>query len=103
MEQPPRHTTTIVWIDSYLALSIIHTDNLPNSHVSTDNALTHFETNISPWKTPAEYIDAEANHVNTIIPEIRMLTGKAEIEQACFNGQPMIYSVSCGALAMIPI
>ena len=62
--------------------------------MSPDNALTTFKTDISPWKNPMDYIDAEANHVNTIIQDMRILTGRVEIEQASFMGQPMIFSVS---------
>jgi hypothetical protein len=39
------------------------------------------------------YIDAEANHVNSVLQEIRILTGKVEMEEPSF-GEPMIYSVS---------
>jgi hypothetical protein len=76
-------------------LSIIHTANLLDSSTSPDEALTNFETNISPWKTPKEYIEAEATHVNTTLDDISILTGREEIEEARFIDGPMIYSVSC--------
>ena len=75
------------------SLSVIHTATLLNSNVSADDALTNFKTDIFPWKSPTMYIDAETNHVNTVLQEIRILTGKVEMEKASF-GEPMIYSVS---------
>jgi hypothetical protein len=79
---------------SPLPLSIIHSNKLPNLNIILDDALAEFETNISPWKTPSEYIDAEANRVNTVVQEIRLLTRRDEMEHASFIGQPMVYSVS---------
>jgi hypothetical protein len=77
------------------SLSIMHTAILPNLKLLADEVLTRVNTDISPWKTPAKYIDAEANHVDTVIQEICALTGRVEIKQTNFIGQPMIYSVSC--------
>lgn len=73
------------------APSTIHTRKLPTSKKTLDDALTDFETNISPWKTPSEYIDAEANYVNNIVHEIQDLTQRVEMEYASFD-QTMIYS-----------
>jgi len=77
----------------YAPPSIIHTKHLPTSNITLDSALTNFDTNISPWKTPSKYIDAEANHVNNIVHEIQSLTGRVEMEYASFD-RTMIYSVS---------
>lgn len=70
-----------------------------------DDALTHFDTKISPWKTPSEYIDAEADYVSNIVHEIQDPTRRVETEYASFS-HTMIYSVSrkcCSHLTSIII
>ena len=80
----------------YASMPILHTTNLPNSNILADIALSHFTIDVSPWKDPMKYIDAEANHVNTTIQKLRLLTEEAKIDEASFTDQPMIYSVSGG-------
>lgn len=83
---------------SYASLSIIHRGKLRNSKTSLDSALSNCENIASPWNNPSEYITAEADYISTILQETRVLTGRVEVEQASFTGQPMIYSVSCHGL-----
>ena len=81
-------------ISSYVPLSSIHRRKLPTSNMTLDSALTDVDLKISPWRTPSEYIDAEANYVNNIVHEIQGLTqGRVEIKHPSF-GRTMIYSVS---------
>jgi hypothetical protein len=76
----------------------LHTEQLPTSHVPLDSALTHFETNISPWKNPVEWVAAESEHVNSVVDEIAELTKRSEINQAKFTDQFIVYPVSCHRL-----
>jgi hypothetical protein len=73
----------------------LHTEQLPTSHVPLDDALTHIETNISPWENPLEWVAADSEHVNSVVDEIAELTKRREINQAKFADQFIVYPVSC--------
>jgi len=72
---------------------IIHTTNLPSSTMLLDDELFNFETEISPWTNPTNWIQADTKHINSIIQRSIELTGRFEIEQARFANQDMIYPV----------
>jgi hypothetical protein len=61
-------------------------------NASLDYMWTNFETEISPWRHPSEWLQAYASHVNSIIQQIVTVTKTTEIEQAMFAGD-MIYYV----------
>jgi hypothetical protein len=85
--------TTSSSLPPFAPSSTIHISKLRTSKKYLDDALSHFDTNISPWKTPSEYIDAEVDYVSNIVHEIQDPTRRVEIVYAGF-GQTMIYSVS---------
>jgi hypothetical protein len=64
---------------------------LPTINVTLDEALV---ANLPPC-SPLDYIHAEANHVNSIVQALWMLTKKDDIHHASFAGDDMIYRVSC--------
>ena len=57
---------------------------LPNLHVSVYRALTTFETKISPWMHPAEWLDANTRHIRSIFSGIVNLTEYANITAITF-------------------
>jgi hypothetical protein len=65
---------------------------------SIDDALANLDTQISPWKNPAEWLHADTTHLNSVVEEILATTGKTEIEQGKFTGVLMIHQVRCFAL-----
>jgi len=59
---------------------------------SLGDVLTKFETEISPWKSPVEWLRADAEHVNSVIQRTVTITKSAEIEHTKVAGA-MIYRV----------
>ena len=53
---------------------------LPNLQVSVYRALTTFETEISPWMQPSEWVDANTKHIHSIFHGIVNLTENADIK-----------------------
>ena len=78
-----------------ISTSILHTTQLSISRGSVDQALADFETDISPWKGPVEWVAADSEHVNFVVKEIVKLTDRVEINQARFADQLIVYPVSC--------
>jgi hypothetical protein len=56
-----------------------------------DEALSDFKTDISPWQNPSGWIQADTEHINSIVEGIVTLTKRHEISLANFAGQDMIY------------
>jgi hypothetical protein len=71
---------------------MIHTTNLPIINDSLDHALAALETEFSPWTSPAEWIQADAQHICSIVKGVIAIIDTNEIECAMFNGIP--YQVS---------
>jgi hypothetical protein len=65
---------------------MIHTANLPLLNDSLDHALTVLETNVSPWTSPTEWIQADAQHILSIVNGLAAIIDTNEIECAMFNG-----------------
>jgi hypothetical protein len=64
----------------------------PHFMAPLDHALTNFQTDISPWTCPKDWIDADVSHVTLTIQEFVASTQSAEIEDANFRGN-MVYQV----------
>jgi hypothetical protein len=75
--------------------SILHTKTLPNCELPLNQALVHFETEISPWKDPGKWVIAESEHIHSVVKDIAKLEASVEIEQAHFQDRLIIYPVSC--------
>ena len=56
-----------------------HSTMLPNFRVSVYDALTTFETRISPWMHPSEWLDANTRHICSIFDGIVNLTANVAI------------------------
>jgi hypothetical protein len=59
---------------------------------SLDYALVNFHTDISPWKSPVEWLDADTSQIINMIHVFAASTNSAEIENANFAGD-MVYPV----------
>jgi hypothetical protein len=57
---------------------------LPNLQLSVYCALTTFETGISPWMHPSEWLDANTKHIHSIFNGIVDLTENADIKAVRF-------------------
>jgi hypothetical protein len=53
---------------------------LPNLQVSLYCALTTFETGISPWMHPSEWLDANMKHIHSIFDGIVASSKNADIK-----------------------
>ena len=78
----PTGYQTLLTNSLYASMPVLHTTNVPNSNILADIALSHFTIDVSPWKDLMNYIDAEANHVNTTIQKLQLLTEEAKIDEA---------------------
>jgi hypothetical protein len=67
---------------------------LPNTDLPTDQALANFDEILSPWEFPLEWINADANHVQSIAKDVVEMTHNDEIEVATLLRPAMIYQVS---------
>lgn len=87
LSQPPESVeiSTVTEPDA----QIVHSNKL----WAFDLALTDFERDISPWNDPSQWIQINANHINSITQRIVELANRREIEDAGFVGQDMIYPV----------
>ena len=74
--------------------SIIHTDMLPTLNVFQHHALANLGTDICPWTNPMKWNEENYLHVNSIIEDTVKLTKRAEIRQADFAHQVIIYPVN---------
>lgn len=57
-----------------------------------DHALGNSRVDIFPWMCPREWIDADVNHITSMIQVFVASMQSAEIEDANFGGE-MIYQV----------
>ena len=69
-----------------------HSIMLPNLQVSVSCALTTFESGISPWLHPSEWLNTNVKHIRAIFDGIVDLTGNKTITfpatmifQVCYN------------------
>ena len=69
-----------------------HDATLPNTSLPLDQALSNFDDALSPWKYPLEWMNAEANHVQSIANDFTEMIQIGEIETLLHPG--MIYQVS---------
>lgn len=61
---------------------------------SLDQKLINIDAKASPWTDPVEWIQVDAEHVNSIVQMVADSFQNVEVEQANFAGQVVIYSVS---------
>jgi hypothetical protein len=61
-----------------------HSTILPNLRVSVYSALTTFETGISPWMRPSEWLDANTRHIRSIFDEIVEFAENPDIKAMTF-------------------
>jgi hypothetical protein len=94
---PPLHpnvsTETVSEATPGSLTHMIHTANLPLLNDSLDHALTVLATNVSPWTSPTEWIQADAQHILSIVNGVTTIIDTTEIECAMFNGA-LPYQVS---------
>ena len=81
----------------YFQTGLFHRILLPSLQVSVHSALTTFETKISPWTHPFQWLDANAKHLYSIFRVIIHLTQEADIGEMSFP-ETMIYQVRLVAL-----
>ena len=58
----------------YFQTDLFHRVLLPSFQVSVHSALTIFETKISPWAHPLQWLDANTKHLHSIFHAIIHLT-----------------------------
>ena len=82
----PLKTLTIIPfpLAMYFQTELFHRVLLPSLQVSVRSALTTFETKISPWTHPLQWLDANTKHVRSIFHAIILLTQKADIGEMTF-------------------
>jgi hypothetical protein len=66
-----------------------HSTMLPNLQISLYRALTTFETEISPWMHPSEWLDANMKHIRSVFDEIVGSTEDADIKAMPFPASPI--------------
>ena len=81
----------------YFQTELFHRVLLPSLQVSVRSALTTFETRISPWTHPFQWLDANTKHLCSIFRAIIHLTQEADIGEMSFP-ETMIYQVRLVAL-----
>ena len=81
----------------YFQTELFHRLLLPSFQVSVHSALTTFETKISPWTHPLQWLDANTEHLCSIFHAITHLTQEADIGEISFP-ETMIYQVRLVAL-----
>ena len=81
----------------YFQTQLFHRVLLPSLQVSVHSALTTFETKISPWTHPLQWLDANKKHLHSIFRVIIRLTQEADIGEMSFP-ETMIYQVRLVAL-----
>lgn len=72
----------------------VYVDQPSAQVISLNNTLTSFETTISPWKEPSEWIEADEKNTTLIIQRAVHLLASEDIGQASFAGRVMVYPVS---------
>jgi hypothetical protein len=76
----------------YFQAVLFHRILLPSLQVSVHSALTIFETEISPWMHPLQWLDENTKHLDSIFHVIVDLTQEANIDGMSFP-ESMIYQV----------
>jgi hypothetical protein len=56
------------------------------------DALTNFESGVSPWSQPSEWLKANTSHIRSTVHILEALTSDYNLETVIFK-QPMIYEV----------
>ena len=77
---------------TYFQTEVFHRVLLPSLQVSVCSALTTFETKISPWTHPLQWLDANTKHLCSIFRAIIHLTQETDIGEMSFP-ETMIYQV----------
>jgi hypothetical protein len=62
---------------------------LPNLQISLYHAVTTFETEISPWMHPSEWLDANMKHIRSVFDGIVGSTENADIKAMPFPASPI--------------
>jgi hypothetical protein len=62
---------------------------LPNLQISLYHAVTTFETEISPWIHPSEWLDANTKHIRSVFDGIVGSTENADIKAMPFPASPI--------------
>lgn len=71
-----------------------HDAKLPNADLPLDQALSSFDKILSPWECPLEWINADANQIQSIAKDILEMTQNDSIKIATLLCPGMIYQVS---------
>ena len=87
LQEPHDHRFLFGRVDRQI--SSFHSTVLPNLQISLYRALTTFETGISPWMYPSEWLDANMKHIRSVFDEIVGSTENAEIEAMPFPASPI--------------
>lgn len=71
-----------------------YVDQTPPLVVNLNRSLTSFEADVSPWKEPSKWIEADEMDIELIVQRAIDSLANEEIREASFAGQVMVYPVS---------